>query len=115
MGSRLSLKDGTVKIAGVQPETVFAIFVVKEIYDRMVPPDYIGSFPFVLTSVKDAKHMKGSKHYDGQAFDLRTWVFKEHSRLVNIDAFAEACRSSLGRDFDVVIEKDHIHIEFDPK
>ena len=61
----------------------------------------------VITSGRDGKHMEGSKHYEGKAFDLRTFHV--------IDRVAELLRMYLGKEFDVIVEKDHIHVEFDPK
>jgi hypothetical protein len=62
----------------------------------------------VITSTSDGKHMKNSKHYDVpcNAFDVRIWdilrrVTTHMSRI-------------LGPDFDVILEKDHIHVEYDP-
>ena len=60
----------------------------------------------VITSGRDGKHMTGSKHYEGKAFDLRTWHV--------IDAIAKQLRAYLGKDYDVVVESDHIHVEVNP-
>ena len=64
-----------------------------------------------VTSTNDGKHMKGSFHYKDLAFDLRTWYLSasEQKKLVK-DAKAE-----LGKDYDIVIEKTHIHVEYDKK
>ena len=61
----------------------------------------------VITSGRDGKHKEGSFHYKGQAFDLRTWHV--------IDQVAVLLRMYLGKDFDVIVESDHIHVEYDPK
>ncbi len=60
----------------------------------------------VVTSVSDGKHSRNSKHYIGQAFDIRTW---------NLDDREEATREiqdALGDEFYVKLETDHIHIQF---
>lgn len=59
----------------------------------------------VITSGRDGKHMEGSKHYEGKAFDLRTWHV--------IEEVAKQLRMYLGKDYDVIVEKDHIHIEWE--
>ena len=51
--------------------------------------------------------MNGSLHYQGKAFDLRTWHV--------IEEVAKQLRTYLGKDYDVIVEKDHIHVEYDPK
>ena len=64
----------------------------------------------VITSGRDGKHMTGSKHYEGKAFDLRTWHV--------IEELGKRLRAYLGKYYDVVVESDHIHIELerdDPK
>jgi len=61
-----------------------------------------------VTSLAESRHGKGSRHYSGLAVDLRIWDLKSP---------AVACKEIAGRlglEFDVVLEKDHIHIEYDP-
>jgi hypothetical protein len=58
--------------------------------------------------VTDGRHMRGSLHYVGNAADLR--FPKRHP-----DQIATELRKRLGSDFDVVVEKTHIHIEYQPK
>ena len=62
-----------------------------------------------VTSTSDGKHMKNSKHYDipCNAADIRIWNILER--------ICAKFRDILGRHYDVVLEKDHIHIEWDPK
>ena len=55
-----------------------------------------------VTAGTDGKHMAGSKHYDGLAADLRFPLRDE-------------IKAALGPGWDVVWEKDHIHVENDPK
>lgn len=63
----------------------------------------------VVTSTTDGKHMKTSKHYDipCNAFDIRFWDL--------LEAICRIIRAKLGHHYDVVLEPDHIHIEWDPK
>lgn len=68
-------------------------------------------FEMVITCASDGVHMAGSKHYTGEAIDIRT---------SNLDALQKvrlrnALAVVLGKWFDVVIEPDHLHIEFDPR
>ena len=68
-------------------------------------------YSLVVTSLEDGNHMKGSFHYVGRAADLRT-------RDIPPDVCKQLVRdikASLGNDYDVVLEKDHIHLEYDPK
>ena len=62
----------------------------------------------VITSTYEGGHSPGSLHYAGLAVDCR---------LPRTGA-VKLCRDlqeTLGKDFDVVLEKTHIHVEYDPK
>ena len=61
----------------------------------------------VITSARDGKHMEGSLHYKGQAIDLRT----KHV----LEALTKKIKEYVGSDYDVVLESEHIHLEWDPK
>lgn len=71
----------------------------------------------VVTSANDGRHMDGSLHYEGQAVDLRT---RELNQLM-IGKLAAALRKrlngaeDLNRPYQVVVEHDHLHIEWDPQ
>lgn len=65
----------------------------------------------VITSVLDGKHSRNSKHYTGNAFDIRVWIYTEYQ----ITHLTRLIQKELGKDYDVVFEGDHIHIEYDPK
>lgn len=65
----------------------------------------------VVTSVLDGVHSKNSLHYSGNAFDLRVWIYTPEQ----IAQLAGELKKSLGKNYDVVFEGDHIHVEYDPK
>ena len=64
----------------------------------------------VITSGIDGKHKPDSKHYIGQAIDCRIYNLNNIDPQIVRDEIAER----LGNEFDVVLEKTHIHIEWDP-
>ena len=66
----------------------------------------------VITSGMDGKHMEGSKHYTGDACDYRTHYFTSDK---DVALAASILRHRLGDNYDVVIEKTHIHCEYDPQ
>lgn len=72
--------------------------------------NYPGVTP-VITSSFDGQHMRGSYHYSGLALDFRTNSIGPLDR----EDFAKRLQEELGEDYDVVLEKTHVHIEFDPK
>ena len=65
----------------------------------------------VITSGTDGQHMVGSKHYSSEALDLRI----SNIPVLDLPLYVERLRARLGHDYDVVLESDHIHVEFDPQ
>ena len=62
----------------------------------------------VITSTYEGNHGAGSLHYANQAYDIR--MPDKETTALSLELM-----TVLGSDFDVVIERDHIHIEYDPK
>jgi len=100
----LRFKDGLTgcRVQGVQPELILGLLVVNEIFSK-------NQLDCTITCISDSKHSNGSLHYVGFAADIGL----PPAHLTNV--MLEAIKLNLGQDFDVVIEKDHIHIEFQPK
>lgn len=67
--------------------------------------------PCVVTAGTDGVHGKQSKHYSGQALDFRIRDLEPEQR----DALVQLCKKSLIQGHDVVLEHDHLHVEWDPK
>ena len=65
----------------------------------------------VLTSAKEGPHGENSLHYTGRAFDFRTRDLTDTEQ----ENWATLCRLRLDAEFDVVLEKTHLHVEFQPK
>lgn len=67
----------------------------------------------VITSSFDGVHKPGSLHDVGRALDFRLW-YVDAARW---DGLTRSLEQALGPEFDVVLEreKNHIHIEYDPK
>lgn len=65
----------------------------------------------IVTSTTDGKHKKGSLHYVGLAVDLR---IKDLTPVVT-GSYYHALKLALSRLCDVILEKDHIHVEYQPK
>jgi hypothetical protein len=99
----MRLKRG-VDLRGSRPETLVGVMIAGEIWRSF-------GYDFTLTSVVDGKHSAGSLHPDGLAFDCRTRDIPPDKRTL----IADQLRAALGPQFDVVLEKDHIHVEFQPK
>lgn len=93
----LAIKD-SVDLSGIRPELVLAICVVRSLYYRVR-----------VTSVADGHtgRVSGSLHNVGLAVDLvlPAGASNAHARI----------SEALGPQFDVVVEDDHVHIEFQPE
>lgn len=112
----MDIKKGA-SLEGIKPEAKRAIEVIDEIY-------IANGANLTITSgtegkVGDGVHKDTSLHYAGYAFDCRIWVFKNpmhgQTDMKKVNAVAKQIREALGKDYDVLVETDHIHVEFDPK
>jgi|TARA_Y100000310_G_C20682581_1_gene816848 hypothetical protein len=100
----MRLKQG-VRVRGVRPELLIAMMVAEEVAREF-------DAKLILTSITEGSHSTTSLHYNGCAFDIRTWHLHEHDK----GEFVKTMKERLGtNDFDVVLENDHIHVEFQPK
>lgn len=68
-----------------------------------------------ITAALDGAHRVGSKHYEGLALDLRTYYWTEEEQEMVYNNLLAVINLLYCDDFDVVLHKTHIHIEYDPK
>lgn len=100
----VAVVDGKETQVKQSPEIRAAILSANALHKEMTGVE------MVITAVLDGKHMEGSKHYTGNAFDMRRWYIGKR-----VKEFISALKTSLGPDYDVVNEATHVHIEYDPK
>jgi uncharacterized protein YcbK (DUF882 family) len=101
----IRLKDNSVKVENLVNELKCKLINLANICKSIEGERYT----MTITSAKDGKHMEGSKHYTGEAIDIRKFDMK------NPNVVVELIREYLGKDYDVINEKTHIHIELDKK
>ena len=65
-------------------------------------------YELIITSTCEGNHSAGSLHYANDAVDIR------YPKKANKDKTVKKIRKLLGPDYDVVPEKDHRHIEYEP-
>ena len=72
----------------------------------------------LMTSANDSKHSEKSLHYKNRAWDFRT---KKDNKLSNLPyekeilfKLVERLQDYLGAGYQVILEDDHIHVEYDP-
>ncbi len=101
----ISLKTD-VKLHDLRGPIILLIMIAHGIYQK-------NGHNLVVTSLNDGKHSTTSLHYDGAAVDLRTTaagilpdvIKKIHAEL----------KKAVVKDFDVILEEDHIHVEYQPR
>ena len=99
-----ALKEG-VNVAGLKTEMVPVLLAAYSVFAQH-------SVPFTITSALDSKHGRGSLHYVGLAIDIRR---REIADPAVVQRIADEMKAALGSQYDVVVEKTHFHVEFQPK
>ena len=97
------IKKG-VSILGLKPEIILGFVIIKSAFNRH-------GYVCRLTSGVDGKHMNHSHHKKGLAIDIgiRGVPRDELEKIIN------ECYECLGDEFQLIVEGNHIHCEFDPK
>jgi hypothetical protein len=95
-------------VNGVHPEMLIAMFIANEVYNELMGQGV------TIYSVTDGVH-KSYVHPHGYAIDLRTRhdTGTEQWAKSTKEALAEEMRRRLTKEYDVVVEDTHIHLEFD--
>ena len=91
-----------VDISRLKPQMRTALGVIEGCFQ-------VHSIEAVVTSTFEGNHMPSSLHYGDLAVDVRLPPDKVRSSVM-----AQLIQR-LGPKYDVVLEADHIHIEYDPK
>ena len=99
----MTIKSG-VSVVGIKPEIMLTFPIIDDCYKE------VGA-KCVLTSGTEGTHGRGSLHYVGLAADFRTNTLKsdQKTKLLNLVVGA------LTGEYDVILEKTHLHVEFQPK
>ena len=90
---------------GIQAELLLALIIAERVYDEH-------GTELVITSLNDSYHSWTSLHYNGCAADLRVRDFPPSVKHADV---AEQIKSRLTKDYDVIAEANHIHIEWQPR
>jgi len=99
----MQIKDGVI-LAGLQLVMRKVLISADAIWNEL-------GQELVITAGLDGAHSAGSLHYYGLAIDLRSRYFTKDEK----EEAAEKLRAALGSDYDVVVHKSHIHVEYDPE
>lgn len=105
MSLALKAEPKGARIRGLRPEILLAAVIADGVWRD------VGLDLCVITSGVDGRHSPQSLHYAGAAIDLRTRDLAPQQ----IEDIARTLRGRLGVDFDVVVESDHLHVEYQPR
>src|SRR5678815_276616 len=89
---------------GVQPHLIRLVAVLANVAGEM-------GTELTITAGIDGQHSMTSLHYALRAIDVRT----RDLSVADKERLIAGLRLELGADYDVVLEDDHLHLEFDPK
>ena len=115
----MKVKHGVI-MTGLSPAMLVALPVIDYVWHWEAGRDA------TITSALDGQHMPGSKHNSGEALDLRTYDLSEW-QIGGISRALDVCLNRLDwgtagwpkvydpKVYDIVIEEDHIHVEYDPE
>ncbi len=67
-------------------------------------------YTLTVTSGTDSTHSASSLHYSGYAEDYRTRDISASA----LSSMVAQVRAQLGNGYDVILESDHLHVEYDP-
>ena len=99
----IALKNDDINPRGLSTECLLGIIITEKVLAEF------GS-DLTITSMNDGTHSKTSRHYAGDAFDVRTWGIKGQEEKV-----CQRLREALGKHYFVLFEGDHIHISYKPQ
>ncbi|MBI1353277.1 MAG: hypothetical protein GC160_02945 [Acidobacteria bacterium] len=102
----MRIKSGA-SVRGLRPEIVLALLAAASVWRELGAAD-----PPTVTAGVDGRHSRGSLHYAGAAVDLR---LPRNVEAAQAALSLEAALGGVGGEYDVVLESDHIHVEFQPK
>lgn len=64
----------------------------------------------VITDTDGTGHSPSSYHYANQAYDVRLPTME----VQRLNSLLQGLKSACGLDYDVVLEGNHFHVEYDP-
>lgn len=86
---------------GITPEALLGVMIAKQCYEDR-------GYTFTITSISEGTHKRLSRHYQGDAFDIRTRTLPEYED----EKLARILAQYLGKHYAVILEPDHIHVHY---
>jgi hypothetical protein len=108
----MRLKSSQVSVDGIHPFILPYMFLIDE-WCR----DHLG-YELIITSCTDGQHSSTSRHYLGTAIDVRTWTEPASGMQIEGDVRSKLVtqlKHILGKDWFVLDEGTHFHIDWRPQ
>lgn len=86
-----------------RPEMIRARNIIANVWQSF-------GYTLTVTSGTDSTHSASSLHYSGLAEDYRTRDIPS----AQLSSMIALVRAQLGSSYDVILEVDHVHVEYDP-
>jgi len=96
-----AIKTGTE--ISTRPEIVRARAIIAHVWRSF-------GYTLTVTSGTDSTHSVRSLHYSGLAEDYRITGIPSAA----LSGMVAQVRAQLGTSYDVILEADHLHVEYDP-
>jgi len=98
----IRIKDDSVCVGSTSIGLWIAITIAEQVYAEY-------GKELVWTSANDARHSVTSLHYNGDAGDFR--IYDD----VDMVSVRNEIKRRLNIDYDIILEGNHLHIEFQPR
>lgn len=98
----MRIKDNKVRITGFTPELLLGLLIVNEVYKEY-------GAECLITCGAEGVHSVTSLHYSGNAVDLRRYAD------IDMEGLVRECKERLRLHYDIVLEHDHVHLEYQPR
>ena len=105
----MRLKSPTVNIRFLRNEFWQPLFELDEFWRKEV------GYEVVITSANDSTHLEHSRHYLGEAIDIRTWIAERGGHQLfgtRRETILIESRKIMGKFFQILDEDDHFHIAY---
>lgn len=94
----------SVTVFGLCQEILWALDRTEQVYG-------IYGNDCTVTSGRGDSHSRESFHYAGRAVDIRTRDIDSDT----LTAIVSVLKRKLGKNFDVILESNHLHVEYQPR
>jgi hypothetical protein len=111
-GYQTTASIGDIVAISLKSNVLFRLLTPQMVIANQIVASIFAEFGWntVITSGSDGVHVTNSRHYTGAALDYRTTA--QGMTLEQIKAVETAVRAALGKQYFVLREPDHLHVQY---